>query len=74
MEVLWTSFLTIIQELEDQEEDIMKKEMSLVGFNNNTIYVVSIIILLVMEIGSIVMTNLVVVDVLAHYNVIFCKL
>lgn len=43
-------------------ENIVKK-MSLVGFNSNTIYLVSTIILSVMVTESFVMINFVVIDV-----------
>lgn len=53
-----------------KDNDITKKEVPLVGFNSSITYTVGTVILLVMVIGSIIMTSFVVIDVLIHYNAI----
>lgn len=47
--------------------------MSLVGFNNSTIYAVGTVILPIMVTISITMTNFVVIDILSNYNAILGK-
>lgn len=52
------------------DNDISKKEMPLVGCNNNTTYVIGIVVLKVMVIASITMMNFMVIDVPINYNTI----
>lgn len=63
-------FLIIMKALEIKDNDIIKKEFPLVGFNGNITYVIGILVLPVMVRGSIVIINFVVIDVLTHYDAI----
>lgn len=41
------------------------------GFNTSTIYAIGTVVMPIIIIGSIPMTNFIVIDVLVHYNVIW---
>lgn len=61
-------FFKTIQVLWVKDNDITKKEIPLLGFNINTIYVVRKVVLLVMVTNYIIMTKFIVIDVFALYN------
>lgn len=67
-------FLATIQALEAHDEDIVKKEMLLVGFSSSTTYVVGTIILPVMVTESNIMTKFLVIEILSYYNTILGRL
>lgn len=70
----WSSidllYLFMLHTLGVYEEDVKKKKMTLVGFNNNMSYALGTIKLSVMAKGTVVMENFVVIDTHAHYNLI----
>lgn len=55
------------------EDDVFKKEISLVGFNSSTTHTLGAIKLHVMAKGSFIMVNFVIIDALAHYTLILEK-
>lgn len=63
-------FLTNIQVLVMKDRDITIKEMPLVGFKFNTTYIIGMVVLPVMVPNSIIMVNIVIIDIPAHYNAI----
>lgn len=63
-----------MKELGVKDNDSTKKEFPLVGFNNSTIYVIGTVVFPIMVTSSVMMTNFVVIDVLAHYNTILERL
>lgn len=67
-------FLATIQALEAHDEDIVKKEMLLVGFSSSTTYVVGTIILPIMVTESNIITKFLVIEILSYYNTILGRL